>query len=46
MDLETFFDKPGIGGIVAGVVIVSLIICYGLTLKWILNGHEKKTDHS
>ncbi|HEX3001642.1 MAG TPA: hypothetical protein VHN82_04635 [Methanoregula sp.] len=38
------FDLPGFGGAVACTVINTLIICYGLTVRWISKGHKKKSQ--
>ena len=42
-NVEAFFETPGVGGAVACTVIAVLIVCYGLTIKWIAKGHESKT---
>ncbi len=42
--LEAFFDVPGFGGALACAVIVTLIVCYYLTIKWILNGYDDKAE--
>ncbi len=45
MDFLTYFlDTPGIGGIVAGLVIATLITTYALTIVWVSKGHEDKKD--
>jgi len=43
-NLETIFNTPGIGGAVACVVIGGLMVCYFLTLKWILAGEDDDTE--
>ena len=39
-----FFEIPGVGGAVAATVITTLIICYGLTIKWISKGQKDGTE--
>ena len=43
-NLETIFNTPGIGGAVACVVIGGLMVCYFLTLKWILAGEDDDAE--
>jgi hypothetical protein len=43
-DMSTFFQTPGVGGVIATVVITSIIITYGLTLRWVVRGYEKDKD--
>jgi hypothetical protein len=40
IDVETLFQTPGVGGAVAATAILTLITCYGLTIRWISRGHE------
>ena len=42
--LDALFDTPGVGGAVVCAAVVILIVCYGLTIKWISKGHEDKTE--
>ena len=42
MNVNVFFETPGVGGAVACTVIVLLVACYGLTIRWISRGHEEK----
>ena len=44
--IKAVFDTPGVGGAVAGAVVLLLIVCYGLTLRWISMGshHEDKAE--
>jgi len=44
-DLTTFFQTPGVGGVIAATVITSIIITYGLTLRWVLRGYEDDKDN-
>ena len=44
-DLTTFFQTPGVGGVIAATVITSIIITYGLTLRWVLRGYEDEKDN-
>ncbi len=44
-DINVFFETPGVGGVIAAVVITSIIITYGLTLRWVLRGHEDSKDN-
>ncbi len=44
MNIETLFETPGIGGLVACVVIVSLVSTYALTVRWISKGQEEQTE--
>jgi len=44
-DMTTFFQTPGVGGVIAATVITSIIITYGLTLRWVLRGEEEDTDN-
>lgn len=44
MDVSTFFETPGFGGAVALSVIVILVICYFLTLRWVARGQVEKTE--
>ena len=39
-NLEAIFETPGVGGALACAVIVTLVVCYGLTIRWIAKGHE------
>ena len=41
-NLEILFETPGAGGVVWSTVITFLIVCYGLTIKWISKGHSDK----
>jgi len=43
-NVDAFFQTPGVGGAVACTVIVILITCYGLTIRWISRGHEEETE--
>jgi hypothetical protein len=42
--VDAVFETPGVGGAVAGAVILILIVCYGLTIKWISKGHIDTND--
>jgi len=42
--VDAIFNTAGGGGIVAGVVITALIVCYGLTIRWIARGHEDESE--
>ncbi len=42
--VDAFFNTPGVGGVVAGTVIATLIICYGLTIRWISKGEENSAE--
>jgi hypothetical protein len=42
--VDALFNTASVGGALACIVIVSLIICYGFTIRWISGGHEKKTE--
>ena len=44
-DMTTFFQTPGVGGVIAATVITTIIISYGLTLRWVLRGYEDKKDN-
>jgi len=44
-DINIFFETPGVGGVIAATVITTIIISYGLTLRWVLRGHEDDTDN-
>ena len=44
-DMTTFFQTPGVGGVIAATVITSIIITYGLTLRWVLRGYEDDKDN-
>ena len=46
MDMIRFFEIPGVGGAVAFAAIMTLVICYYLTLKWVAKGQEGDTDES
>ena len=41
---KAIFETPGVGGIVAAGAIATLLVCYGLTIRWISKGHEKAKD--
>jgi hypothetical protein len=43
-DMSTFFQTPGVGGVIAAAVITSIIITYGLTLRWVIRGYEDDKD--
>lgn len=43
-NVNALFETPGVGGAVACTVIVILVVCYGLTLRWISSGHEEDTQ--
>ena len=42
--VDLIFDTPGVGGVVACSVITTLVVCYGLTVRWISKGHEDKAE--
>ena len=42
--MGNLFDIPGIGGAVACTVITTLIICYGMMIRWITKGHKEKSE--
>ena len=44
-DISIFFETPGVGGVIAATVITTIIISYGLTLRWVLRGHEDNKDN-
>ena len=44
-DISVFFETPGVGGVIATTVITSIIITYGLMLRWILRGYEDDKDN-
>ena len=44
-DMTTFFQTPGVGGVIAAAVITSIIITYGLTLRWVIRGHEDNKEN-
>ena len=44
-DMTTFFQTQGVGGVIAAVVITSIIITYALTLRWVVRGHEDDKDN-
>jgi len=44
-DISFFFETPGVGGVIATTVITTIIISYGLTLRWVLRGHEDDMDN-
>ncbi len=37
-NIDTILKEPGLGGVMACVVIVVLAVCYGLTIRWISKG--------
>ena len=43
-NVDAFFETPGVGGAVACTIIVILVACYGLTIKWISKGHSKEVE--
>ena len=44
-DISFFFETPGVGGVIAATVITTIIIAYGLTLRWVVRGHEDDTKN-
>jgi len=42
--INAFFNTPGIGGLVAGTAVATLVTCYALTVRWISRGHESDTE--
>ena len=44
MNVQTFFQTPGIGGAVAITVIAILVACYGLTVRWIAKGQADQSE--
>ena len=46
-DME-FFDKlfntSGLGGLAVGFIVVSLVLSYSLTVRWISEAHTEKTE--
>ncbi len=36
------FDISGLGGALAASLIIALIVCYGLTVRWISKGYKGK----
>jgi len=43
-NVDAFFQTPGVGGAVACAVIVTLVACYALTIRWISKGHEEDVE--
>jgi hypothetical protein len=41
--MGSIFDMSGFGGALAASIISILIICYGLTLRWIAKGHKEES---
>ena len=46
MNMTVFFETAGVGGAVAFTAITTLVICYYLTLKWVVRGQEDNTDEN
>lgn len=42
--LKAVFDTAGIGGLLVGFIVTALLLCYGLTARWISKGYEEKTE--
>ena len=38
--MGSIVDLSGLGGALAASVISALIVCYGLTIRWITNGYK------
>jgi len=38
--VKAVFNTPGVGGTLACVVIICLIVSYGLTIRWISKGYK------
>ncbi len=39
-NVDALLKTPGVGGAVACAVVVILVVCYGLTIRWISKGHK------
>ena len=42
--LDKLFNTSGIGGLAVGFIVVSLILSYSLTVRWISKGHTEKSE--
>jgi hypothetical protein len=40
--MGTIFDLAGFGGALAVSIISILMVCYGLTIRWIVKGYRGK----
>jgi hypothetical protein len=40
--MGTIFDLAGFGGALAASIISILMVCYGLTIRWIAKGYRGK----
>jgi hypothetical protein len=40
--MGSIFDLSGFGGALAASIISILVICYGLTIRWIAKGYKEK----
>lgn len=43
-NVEALFQTPGVGGATACSIIVILLVCYGLTIRWISKGHQDNSE--
>ena len=43
-NVNALFETPGVGGAVACTVIVILVACYALTIRWISKGYTDETE--
>ena len=46
IDFDAFFDTPGYGGLVAGTIIATLLLTYGLTLRWVAKGQADEDEEA
>ena len=42
LGMGSIFDMSGLGGALAVSIIAVLILCYGLTTRWIIKGCKEK----
>lgn len=42
--IEALVNTPGVGGAIACAAIGAVVICYGMTIRWISRGCNGKTD--
>ena len=38
--IDELFNTAGYGGLAVGAIVVTLVLCYGLTIRWISKGHK------
>ena len=41
---EKLFDTASVGGVLVCIIVVTLVLSYGLTIRWISKGQVDETE--